>query len=182
MSEPYGWAVWIYLASYCSLRPCVIHYSIPVAETWRRLWGDGKKFADQDFWITFSYDRNSIFTPNISDDVIFSHRTWFLDFFLSFSRFFISLLPVMSYMSLSSQEKPLLQQIIPRHLFTLFMLSYAPYKHYFSKYWGGRMHGPSPPQIFWGDRPPSPPRSPPVLYTPPNLNPLQFHRCLCAEK
>src|SRR6218665_302783 len=74
-------------------------------------------------------------------------------FFLSFSRFFISLLPVMSYMSLSSQEKPLLQQIIPRHLFTLFMLSYAPYKHYFSKYWGDGCMGHPHLRFFGGTVP-----------------------------
>src|SRR6218665_3238686 len=35
-------------------------------------------------------------------------------------------------------------------------------QHYFSKYWGP-MHGPSPHLKFWGDRPPVPPRSPPLL-------------------
>src|SRR6218665_2553302 len=28
-------------------------------------------------------------------------------------------------------------------------------QHYFSKYWGGRMHGPSTPPQILGDRPPS---------------------------
>src|SRR6218665_3050923 len=30
-------------------------------------------------------------------------------------------------------------------------------QHYFSKYWGGPMHGPSPTSNFWGDRPPRSP-------------------------
>src|SRR6218665_2208837 len=34
-------------------------------------------------------------------------------------------------------------------------------QHYFSKYWGGRMHGPSPPLILGGTVPQSP-RSPPM--------------------
>src|SRR6218665_2038313 len=34
--------------------------------------------------------------------------------------------------------------------FTLFVLSHASDKHYFSKYWGGRMHGPSPPSQILG--------------------------------
>src|SRR6218665_4230084 len=42
--------------------------------------------------------------------------------------------------------------------FTLFVFSRASDKHYFSKYWGGRMHGPSPPpQIFFGGDRPCPP-------------------------
>ena len=36
-------------------------------------------------------------------------------------------------------------------------------QHYFSKYWWGRMHGPSPHLKFWGTVPPVPPRSPPLL-------------------
>src|SRR6218665_3677266 len=35
-------------------------------------------------------------------------------------------------------------------LFTLFVLSRTSDKHYFSKYWGGRMHGPIPHQTFFG--------------------------------
>src|SRR6218665_168128 len=36
---------------------------------------------------------------------------------------------------------------------------------YFSKYWGGPMHGRSPTSNFWGDRPPSPPRSSPLRHS-----------------
>jgi len=40
--------------------------------------------------------------------------------------------------------------------FTLFMLSHASDKHYFSKYWGDGCMG-RPHLKFWGDRPPVPP-------------------------
>ena len=35
-------------------------------------------------------------------------------------------------------------------------------QHYFSKYWGSNAWAVPPPKI-WGDRPPSPPRSPPLV-------------------
>ena len=59
----------------------------------------------------------------------------------------------MSYMTLSSREKHVFQKIIPsRHpFFTLFVLSHASGKHYFSKYWEGRIHGPSPTSNFFGE-------------------------------
>ena len=101
---------------------------------------------------------------------IFSHRTWFSDFSYLFSRFSISLLPVMSYMTLSSQEKPLFQKIIPWwHLFLLYSCFRTHPTNtrpsYFSKYWRDGCMG-RPHLYFWGDRlspsPPVPPRSPPV--------------------
>ena len=54
-------------------------------------------------------------------------------------------------------------------------------QHYFSKYWGGSMHGPSPHLKFWGDRPPSSPRSPPLpirscSFFPRHL--ISDHHCL----
>src|SRR6218665_1199604 len=71
--------------------------------------------------------------------------------------FSISWLPVMSYMTLSSQEKPLFQKIIPsRHLFLLCSCFRTHPTNTPSQNIGGRTHGPSPPsQVFWGDRPPS---------------------------
>src|SRR6218665_3272781 len=65
----------------------------------------------------------------------------------------------MSYMTISSQEKALFKKRIPpRHLFFYSVRPFAPIpQHYFSKYWGGPMHGPFPHLKFWGDRPPSPP-------------------------
>src|SRR6218665_4042313 len=58
-----------------------------------------------------------------------------------------------SYMTLSSQEK---------HFFYSFHTFAHIRQHYFSKYWGGRMHGPSPTSNFGGTVPPAPPRFPPL--------------------
>ena len=79
----------------------------------------------------------------------FNHRPYFSDFFTvcnviyddPFDPFFTRKSPISENNS----------------LITPFLLSRASDKHYFSKYWGGRMHGPSPPQILWG-LPPVPPR------------------------
>src|SRR6218665_2058884 len=55
----------------------------------------------------------------------------------------------MSYMTISSQENHHFHSV---HTFTHIR------QHCFSKYWGGPMHGPSPPpQILGGAVPPSPP-------------------------
>src|SRR6218665_3180193 len=60
----------------------------------------------------------------------------------------------MSYMTLSSQENTYFYSF---HSFTHIR------QHYFSKYWGGRMHGPFPHLKLWGTVPPVPPRFPPLL-------------------
>src|SRR6218665_1046165 len=73
----------------------------------------------------------------------------FFTFDLSFLRFSISLLCETSYITPSSREKPLFRTFA--HI----------RQHHFSKYWGDGYMGRPPPQIL-GDRPPSPPRSPPM--------------------
>src|SRR6218665_2771591 len=66
----------------------------------------------------------------------------------------------MSYMTISSQEK---------HNFSLGSCFHAHSTTLLLKILGGPMHGRSPPpQIFWGARPPSPPRSPPLFAPIPN--------------
>src|SRR6218665_2011611 len=60
----------------------------------------------------------------------------------------------MSYMTISSQEK---------HNFSLCSCFHAHPTTPLLKILGGPMHGRSPTSNFWGDRPPSPPRSPPLL-------------------
>ena len=63
----------------------------------------------------------------------------------------------MSYMTLSSQKQPLFKKRIPLwHPFFFYSVrTFARIRqHYFSKYCGGRMHGPSPTSNFWWDRPP----------------------------
>src|SRR6218665_4029467 len=61
----------------------------------------------------------------------------------------------MSYMTISSQEN---------HHFSLCSYFHAHPTTLLLKILGGPMHGPSPPPQILGDRPPSPPRSPPLLY------------------
>src|SRR6218665_1394672 len=60
----------------------------------------------------------------------------------------------MSYITISSQEKHTIFHSV--HAFTHFQ------QHCFSKYWGDQCMGRPPHLEFWGDRPPSPPRSPPL--------------------
>jgi len=75
-------------------------------------------------------------------------------------------------MTLSSQEK---------HIFYSFHTFAHIRQHYFLKYWVGRMHGPSLHLKLWGDRPPVPPRFPPLpfLFLPlPISQPLPISLCL----
>src|SRR6218665_3631721 len=88
-------------------------------------------------------------------------------FFLSFSRFPMSLLPVVSYMTLSSRKTPISENnSLMTPFFTMFLLSHPSNKHYFSKYCG-RMHSlQSVPTSNFGRPSPSPPRSPQVSAHP----------------
>src|SRR6218665_518459 len=74
-----------------------------------------------------------------------------------FFLFSISLLPAMSYLTLSSQEKPLFQKIIPsRHLFYSVRAFARIRQTLLLKILGGWMHGPSPSsQILGGPSPQS---------------------------
>src|SRR6218665_318184 len=71
----------------------------------------------------------------------------------------------MSSTTLSSQEKPLFQkrQFLDKTIFYSVRTFAHIRQHYFSKYWGTNAWAVPPPQIFFGgDRPPVPPRSPPL--------------------
>jgi len=61
----------------------------------------------------------------------------------------------MSNVTLSSQEKHLFYSV---HTFAHIR------QHYFSKYWGDGFMGRPPTSNCFGDRLPSPPRSPPLSY------------------
>ena len=99
----------------------------------------------------------------------------FFRFFLSFHRFSISLLRVMSYMTLSSREKTLFQKIILDDTFSYSVRAFARIRQtLLLKILGGRMHGPSPTSNFFGGRSPSPPRSPP-MHLHLNFHQSQFH-------
>src|SRR6218665_736607 len=91
----------------------------------------------------------------------------FFRFFLSFvSRFYISLLSEMSYNydPFFTRETPTSENnSLMTPFFTLFVLSRAfDNTSLLLKIFGRRMHGPSPTSHLLGDRPPSPPRSPPM--------------------
>ena len=129
--------------------------------------GDGKqlcrRFAeflnDVILWKNFRFYTQNFWWP------FFSHRPWF-SYLLSW--FSISLLPVMSYMTLSSQEKPLFHKIIlddsaPFLLCSCFCTH--PTNTTSQNIGGDGCMGRPPSQIFLGGPYPSSPRSPPVVAT-----------------
>src|SRR6218665_1384900 len=73
---------------------------------------------------------------------------------------FVTVLNVV-YHPISSPEKPLFHKRIPSFLYVCTFARIGQY--YFSKYLGDQCMGRPPTSNFWGDRPPSPPRSPPLL-------------------
>src|SRR6218665_3368601 len=84
----------------------------------------------------------------------FSHRPGSSDFFFLFPHF-----PYVYYVKCRIGPFPHKKNTIFHsvHAFTHIR------QHYFSKYWGGPMHGQSPHLKFWGGlSPPVPPRSPPL--------------------
>ena len=90
----------------------------------------------------------TIFRVKISDDLFFSHRLGSSDFPFLFSHF-----PYVYYVKcriwLFPHKKTTVFHSVPT--FTHIR------QHYFSKYWGGPMHGPFPHLKFFGSSPPSPP-------------------------
>src|SRR6218665_2308797 len=106
--------------------------------------------------MTFFRKNISIFTPKNSDDLFLVIGQVFL-IFTSLFRFSVSLLCQMSYMTLSSQEKPLFLKkfLDDTYFFTLFVLSRPSDNTILLKILGGPMHGPSPTSNFGGP-PPSP--------------------------
>jgi len=135
-----------------------------VAETWCRVWGDGKKFSRTKIsqWLfflkKFPFHAQNFWWP------FFNHRPGFWDFPFLFSDF-----PYLYYDK--CRIRPFLTRkntISEKNSFmTPFFYSARAFarfrQHYFSKYWGGRMHGPFPTSNFGGTVPQSPPRSPPLI-------------------
>src|SRR6218665_2951331 len=114
--------------------------------------------------MTFFRKKNSFSRPKFLMTFFWS-STMIFGFFISFSRFSISLLPVMSYMTLSSQEKPLFHKIIlddsaPFLLCSCFCTH--PTNTTSQNIGGDGCMGRPPSQIFLGGPYPSSPRSPPV--------------------
>jgi len=95
-----------------------------VAETWRRVWGDGKLFRGPKFLNDVLFGTKFPFSPPkiLMTFFVIGQFFWFSP---SLFRFSVSLLCKMSYMTLSSQEKPLFQKkfLDDIYFFTLFVLS-----------------------------------------------------------
>src|SRR6218665_17807 len=92
----------------------------------------------------------------------FSHRPGFSDFYSLFSDspylYCVNFVYHPFFTTKNTFKKEFLDDT---YFFTLFELSPPFTQHYFSKYWGDQCMG-RPHLKFWGDRPPSPPRSPPL--------------------
>ena len=115
------------------------------------VWGDGKKI---------SQTKNAFFRKKIP----FSRPKFQMTFFQSSTMIFgyflfsISLLPVMSYLTLSSQEKPLFQTIIPSRNLFYSVRAFAHFARvrqtlYFSEYYGTDAWTVTPSQILGGPSP-----------------------------
>jgi len=118
--------------------------------------GTGKKFADQDFWMTF-------FMKNIH---FHAHNFWWPFLVIKHGFRIFSIFLQIFRITLFSREKPLFSKnnslITP---FLYYLRAFARIRQkLLLKILGGRMHGPSPHLKFFGG--PSPPvplyRSPPV--------------------
>jgi len=123
-------------------------YLDAVAETWRRVWGDGNFFADQDFLNDVFFGKNVHFHGQNIRWTFFSHWPGFSDFPFLFPDFSYLLLCSMSYMTISSQEQPLFLKNIPlcsyfraNSIILLLKILLRP------------MHGPSPTSNFGGPFP-----------------------------
>ena len=115
--------------------------SLSVAETWRRVWGTEKFFADQDW--RFS-EKISISTAKISDDLFLSHWLAFRIF-----PFFSQIFRIFYYVQCRIWPFPHKNN----HFFYSVRTFARIQQHCLSKYWGGRMHRLSLHLKFLGDRP-----------------------------
>ena len=124
---------------------CLPDFFYPVAETWRRVWGMDKIFADQDFWMTFFSDKNFHFHGK--------NFWWFvflvIDQVFRIFPFFYLIFRILTMLNVVYD--PFFTRKTP--FLTLFVLSRAS-DNTTSQNIGGRMHGPSPHLKFLGDRPP----------------------------
>src|SRR6218665_995650 len=98
-----------------------------------------------------------------------------------FFLFYTSLLPVMSYLTLSSQEKPLFQKIIPSRHLLYSVRAFARIRQTlcFSKYWGDGCMGRHPHLKFGGTVPPAPLGLRPRIYRTNNLKNVRLS-CICC--
>jgi len=115
--------------------------------------------------MTLFRKKNSTFSRPKFLMTFFSHRPWFSDFFYRFPEFhiFAACRPNVVFGPVFTRKNPISENnSLMTPFFTLFMLSHASDKHYFSKCWEDGCMGRLPTSNFGGDRLPSPPSSPPV--------------------
>jgi len=124
-----------------------LHTIHPVAETWRRVWGDGKIFrgAQEDFFLKkFPFPRQKFL-------MTFFHRPGFSNFPSHFPDF-----PDLYFVRCRTQPFPHKKNtffpILAARNFFLVSLSH----NTTSQNIGGRMHGPFPHLKLWGTVPPVP--------------------------
>ena len=105
----------------------------------------------------------SIFTPKNSDDLfLVINQVFFLILTLSFQILCVFIVWNVIYDPFFTTKSPIsTKNSLTTPIFPLFKLS-RPYHNTTSQNIGGPMHGPSPHLKFFGGRPPSPPRSPPL--------------------
>src|SRR6218665_2445125 len=115
----------------------------PVAETLApSLGGTEKLFRGTGFLnAVFFQEKISIFTPKISDEN-----------FRIFTALNVIKDPFFTRKTTISEKNSLITPFLLCSYFRAHQTTL-----YFSKYWGGRMHGPSPTSNFLGDRSPQPP-------------------------
>jgi len=112
-----------------------------VAETWRQVWGGRKNFLPTK--MRFFSEKISILAAKFSDD-----------FFLVIDQVFriFTDFPDLYFVKCRTWPFPHKKNT----LFYTFHTFVHIRQHYFSKYWGGRMHGPSPHLKLWGGPSPVP--------------------------
>ena len=120
-------------------------------------------FADQNFGMTFLSEK--IFTPKNSDNPFLVIAQVFLIFTLYFQSPYLYCVKCRIWPFLHKKNHFFWKKFLDDTYFLLFysLRAFTPIRqHYFSKYWGGPMHGSSPTSNFGGTVPPVPPRSPPL--------------------
>ena len=124
-----------------------------VAETWRRVWGGQKKcFADQDddfFRKNFHFSGKNFWWPFISFSFLVIYQV-----FRIFNDF-----PDLYFVKCPTWPFPRKENTFYYSFHTFAHIR----QHCFSKYWGGTNAWAVPHLKLWGDRPPSPPRFPPLM-------------------
>ena len=148
---------------------CRQRSAIPQAETWRRVWGEREKIGMTPF-----KKKNSISEPKISDD-LFSHLLCFFCLSLLSDIWYITYMALFYIRKTSISE----QNIPPWHLFfTQFVLLHASDNASSGNIGVTDTWAVPHLKFFWG-RPPSPPKSPPMGDTSPDLEDLDEILSIC---